>query len=75
MAGESSINPLRNQTPLTTFSRNLRKKEVFPFAIGFASVLLLSGYFCRVTEEDYKTSINKGFRGPPFVKSASADQH
>lgn len=31
MAGESSINPLRNQTPLTTFARNLRKKEVFPY--------------------------------------------
>lgn len=26
-------------------------------------------------EEDYKNSINKGFRGPPFVKSAPADQH
>lgn len=33
MAGESSINPLRNQTPLTTFSRNLRKKEVFPYVL------------------------------------------
>lgn len=31
MAGESSINPLRNQTPLTTFARNLRKKEVYPY--------------------------------------------
>ncbi|GAB0494741.1 hypothetical protein MMPV_006037 [Pyropia vietnamensis] len=75
MAGEPSINPLRNQSPLTTFSRNLRKKEVFPFAVGFTSVLLLSAYFFRVTEEDYKNSINKGFRGPPFVKSAPADHH
>jgi len=31
MGAESSVNPLRNQSPLTTFSRNLRKKEVFPY--------------------------------------------
>lgn len=32
-------------------------------------------YPATLTEEDYKNSINKGFRGPPFVKSAPADQH
>lgn len=48
MAGESSINPLRNQTPLTTFARNLRKKEVYPYVstchpfCGF----LLATLFC-----------------------------
>ncbi|PXF44102.1 hypothetical protein BWQ96_06183 [Gracilariopsis chorda] len=59
-------------TALKTLSKNLRGRHLYPFAIGFTSVLLASAYLFRLEDEDYLNTVNKRF-AKPFVKKAPGD--
>lgn len=60
-------------TVLQTFGKNLRGRHLYPFAIGFTTVFVLSASLFRLKEDDYLETNNKRFAKPFVKKGAKTD--